>query len=189
MFKWMFLPLKRYAEFSGRSRRKEFWLFTLFSICAFYLVTLPFVMLVGEAMREVSPDVFEELMEEEPATAAEVFRLFAVILEPIPTGALIASFAVIVIFWLAIIVPTLALSVRRFQDCNIAGKWFWICFIVSFIPLIGGFGSLAIFIIAGFLPGTPEENRFGENPREESPTLPPLMDEPHAPPPQIWPAS
>jgi uncharacterized membrane protein YhaH (DUF805 family) len=28
---WMLLPLKRYFEFSGRSRRKEYWMFTLFS--------------------------------------------------------------------------------------------------------------------------------------------------------------
>ena len=26
---WMFMPLKRYAEFSGRSRRMEFWMFQL----------------------------------------------------------------------------------------------------------------------------------------------------------------
>lgn len=26
---WMLLPLKRYAEFSGRSRRKEYWMFVL----------------------------------------------------------------------------------------------------------------------------------------------------------------
>ena len=26
---WMTMPLKRYAEFSGRSRRKEYWMFTL----------------------------------------------------------------------------------------------------------------------------------------------------------------
>ena len=26
----MFLPFKRYADFSGRSARKEYWLFTLF---------------------------------------------------------------------------------------------------------------------------------------------------------------
>ncbi|MFM6854745.1 MAG: DUF805 domain-containing protein [Sphingopyxis sp.] len=26
---WMLLPLKRYADFSGRSRRKEFWMFYL----------------------------------------------------------------------------------------------------------------------------------------------------------------
>jgi len=26
---WMLMPLKRYADFSGRSRRKEYWMFTL----------------------------------------------------------------------------------------------------------------------------------------------------------------
>lgn len=26
---WMLLPLKRYADFSGRSRRKEYWMFLL----------------------------------------------------------------------------------------------------------------------------------------------------------------
>ena len=29
---WMILPLKRYADFSGRSRRKEYWMFFLFTI-------------------------------------------------------------------------------------------------------------------------------------------------------------
>ena len=30
VFEWMTLPYRRYAEFSGRSRRKEYWLFVLF---------------------------------------------------------------------------------------------------------------------------------------------------------------
>jgi len=30
--KWMILPLRRYAEFGGRSRRKEYWMFYLFGI-------------------------------------------------------------------------------------------------------------------------------------------------------------
>jgi len=29
---WMILPLKRYGEMSGRSRRKEYWMFTLFNV-------------------------------------------------------------------------------------------------------------------------------------------------------------
>ncbi len=29
---WMILPLKRYAEFGGRSRRMEYWMFFLFSV-------------------------------------------------------------------------------------------------------------------------------------------------------------
>lgn len=35
---WMILPLKRYFDFSGRSRRKEYWMFVLFTIiCSFAL--------------------------------------------------------------------------------------------------------------------------------------------------------
>jgi uncharacterized membrane protein YhaH (DUF805 family) len=29
VMEWMTLPLKRYADFSGRSRRKEYWMFIL----------------------------------------------------------------------------------------------------------------------------------------------------------------
>ena len=29
IMEWMILPYKRYFDFSGRSRRKEYWLFTL----------------------------------------------------------------------------------------------------------------------------------------------------------------
>ena len=29
---WMLLPLRRYLEVSGRSRRKEYWLFVLFTV-------------------------------------------------------------------------------------------------------------------------------------------------------------
>lgn len=29
---WMLMPLRRYAEFSGRSRRKEYWMYVLFLI-------------------------------------------------------------------------------------------------------------------------------------------------------------
>lgn len=31
---WMLMPLKRYAEFSGRSRRMEYWMFFLFTLIA-----------------------------------------------------------------------------------------------------------------------------------------------------------
>ena len=32
MLEWMLMPYRRYADFSGRSRRKEYWMFTLFSV-------------------------------------------------------------------------------------------------------------------------------------------------------------
>lgn len=40
---WMLLPYKRYFEFTGRSRRKEYWMFTLLQILiALAIVALAF---------------------------------------------------------------------------------------------------------------------------------------------------
>jgi len=192
MFKWMFLPLKRYVEFSGRSRRKEYWSFTLFFIFAAHLVSFPLFYMMTEAFLNLSPTELQELVEEEPETMGEVYlmpvRMFGIIFREIPSGPLIASLAVIALFWLGTAVPTLALHVRRFHDANIESKWYWLCFASCFVPFLGGVGSLAILIIAGFLPGTPGTNKFGDNPRGEE--LPPFpTNEPVPPPPQIWPAS
>lgn len=35
---WMIMPLKRYAAFQGRSRRREFWMFSLFKSLALILM-------------------------------------------------------------------------------------------------------------------------------------------------------
>src|SRR5262245_15436285 len=32
VMEWAILPLKRYAEFTGRSRRKEYWMFVLLTL-------------------------------------------------------------------------------------------------------------------------------------------------------------
>ena len=40
---WMFLPLKRYADFQGRSLRLEYWLFQLGQWILFSLLALPLV--------------------------------------------------------------------------------------------------------------------------------------------------
>ena len=37
MLEWMILPLWRYVEFGGRSRRKEFWLFALLVVAIWLL--------------------------------------------------------------------------------------------------------------------------------------------------------
>lgn len=38
---WMFVPLRRYADFKGRSRRKEYWSFMLFQIAVYALAVTP----------------------------------------------------------------------------------------------------------------------------------------------------
>lgn len=36
-FGWMTLPIRRYADFTGRSCRKEFWMFQLLYVCLFFV--------------------------------------------------------------------------------------------------------------------------------------------------------
>ncbi|AWH53489.1 DUF805 domain-containing protein [Stenotrophomonas sp. ESTM1D_MKCIP4_1] len=72
-------------------------------------------------------------------------------------GLMIAMGVLFVLFWLATIVPVIAVTVRRLHDCNQSG---WL-YLLSFVP----FGGLVIFVFT-LLPGTPEENRFGPVPPE-----------------------
>jgi uncharacterized membrane protein YhaH (DUF805 family) len=37
---WYLLPWKRFAEFGGRSRRKEYWMFTLFNMAIAIVLTI-----------------------------------------------------------------------------------------------------------------------------------------------------
>lgn len=37
---WMFMPYRRYADFSGRSRRKEYWMFVLFTVIVYMAILL-----------------------------------------------------------------------------------------------------------------------------------------------------
>ena len=38
---WMFEPLRRYADFKGRSRRKEYWSFVLLQMIVYLLAAIP----------------------------------------------------------------------------------------------------------------------------------------------------
>ena len=59
------------------------------------------------------------------------------------------------IVWLAVIVPTLAVAVRRLHDLD--KPWVWI--LLGLIPVVG------LYLIYLFVqPGTPGPNQFGENP-------------------------
>lgn len=91
---WFIKALKQYADFSGRARRKEYWMFILFFFI-FYLITVFVSGMIGSFL---------------------------------PAG----------IFILAMIIPSLAVSVRRMHDSNRAG-WFILVPIYSFyLSLISG---------------------------------------------------
>ena len=113
---WMLMPLKRYAEFSGRSRRKEYWMFYLLIIIV-YVVLAILGSLVGESVG----------------------------------GILIGIFA------LGIIIPAIAVQVRRFHDQDKSG-WF---VLLGLIPLVGGI----IVLVFMCLEGTRGPNQYGPDPK------------------------
>ena len=104
------------------------------------------------------------------ATRAEFwwFALFVLLAELIPYIGLFASlpstgedasgiyflFAALVgVIWLGLILPYLAVAVRRLHDTNRSGWWYFI----SFVPCIG-FIWLIILLVT---PSTPGPNQYG----------------------------
>ena len=121
---WMLMPLRRYADFSGRSSRKEYWMFTLFIFLVMMaLLALGFV--IGGGMGEGgTPGI---------------------------------SLIMVVIFGLSIIVPSIAVQVRRFHDQDKSG---WMV-LLGFIPYVG---SLIVLVFM-CLEGTRGENKYGPDPK------------------------
>ncbi|WP_034160272.1 DUF805 domain-containing protein [Sphingomonas sp. ERG5] len=126
---WMLLPLKRYADFSGRSRRKEYWMFAL-GLLIFYAVLTALIVMAGgfgSPAEGRGPSAF---------------------------GWILITLSVLAV--LALVVPSIAVQVRRFHDQDKSG-WF---VLISLIPYVGGF----IVLVFMCLPGTSGTNRFGPDP-------------------------
>ncbi|AZR34195.1 membrane protein [Xanthomonas vasicola] len=66
--------------------------------------------------------------------------------------------AVIMLFVLALIVPGIAVTVRRLHDQDKSGWFYLICL----VPYVGAFVLLVFMCIEG----TPGPNRYGENPKQ-----------------------
>lgn len=84
---WMILPFKRYADFQGRSRRKEYWMFQL-GIILMYIAAAVLIGITGAVLGDT-------------ASSIVTLPLFLVVL--------------------AIIVPALAVTVRRLHDQDKSG--------------------------------------------------------------------
>lgn len=62
------------------------------------------------------------------------------------------------IYGLAVLIPTIAVSVRRLHDTERSGWWL----LISLIPLIG----TIVIIVFMVLDSKPGENQYGANPKE-----------------------
>ena len=62
------------------------------------------------------------------------------------------------VFALAMLIPALAVSVRRLHDTDRSGWWF----LINFIPLIGAI----VFLVFTVQDSKPGENQYGSNPKD-----------------------
>lgn len=150
---WIKEPFRRCFDYSGRSRRMEYWSYALF-----VFVTMSVIGFIETKMgwsRPAAPGASPGDRE----------------------GGILSS-----IVMLALVIPGLAVAVRRLHDSDRAGWWlalpaapilFWI------VALIGEFNSPDLFkpvvvaivvaplIVLAFmcLPGTRGPNRFGPDPK------------------------
>lgn len=114
-FNYYLEAFQKYADFDGRTRRKEFWWFFLFNIIAMMIVKI-----VDNSM-----DGLEVLGK---------------------------------IYFLAVLIPTIAISIRRLHDTNHSGWWI----LINFIPVVGNI----IFLVFLLTDSYPTKNQYGENPKK-----------------------
>ncbi len=119
---WYLTVLKKYAVFTGRARRKEYWLFILFNLIV--ELVLSSIQWIIEAAVDIDINLLTS------------------------------------IYGLAVLIPSLAVSVRRLHDTNRSGFWLFI----ALVPLVG-FIVLLVFTIQD---GQHGENKYGPNPKEIS---------------------
>lgn len=133
---WMLLPLRRYARFSGRARPKEYWMFILFLLLCFIAIG------IVEGLLGLSTT--EHWVRRGPWW--------------FDTGYHTRGGSLTGLFGLAILIPWLAVAVRRLHDTDRSGFWL----LIIFFPLIGSLVLLVFFIMSG----TRGPNRFGPDPVE-----------------------
>lgn len=117
---WYLEVLKKYAVFSGRARRKEYWYFTLFST----LISLALA-LIDSQLGTFNSEAGTGLL-----------------------GGL---------YSLAVLIPGIAVSVRRLHDTDHSGWWLFL----ALVPCIGAI-VLFVFTVTDSTPGT---NEYGPSPK------------------------
>ncbi len=132
---------RRYTDFQGRSARAEYWWVVLFQLLAYIIFGTLFIILGGG---------FEAIDGAIDGGGA------------LPAGASIIG-GIVLLFMLAVLIPNIALAVRRFHDLNQTGWLYLVFVIVGIIPLIGILASLGM-IIWFCIRGTVGPNKYGEDP-------------------------
>lgn len=148
---WFIDAFYKFAVFRGRSSRAAFWWFVLFG------VLFNIVLGIGDSLLDTSKafNLGSRLPQVLQANVAEMEELRQML-----TFGLLES-----IYLLLLLIPGLALLIRRLHDVGRSGWWFWI----GLVPFLG-VAVLFIFTLLGSQTGTnkygpnPYDNEFGSNP-------------------------
>ena len=126
MNRFLTILKEHYADFNGRARRKDYWVFTLWSA----IISFVLCFLVGFPLRFSGVD--------------DAISLSIV-------------YGIVYLFGLAILLPSIALGVRRLHDIGKSGLWYLSCL----VPVAGSI-LLLIFFCRDSQPGP---NKWGANPK------------------------
>ncbi|MBX7248574.1 MAG: DUF805 domain-containing protein [Caulobacteraceae bacterium] len=129
----MFQPLRKYADFQGRARRSEYWLFVLFEFLLMIAFLVVFTVVAAAAPRDQSGQV-----------------------SGMATGIGGGLAIVGLLLFLALLVPRLAVLVRRLHDSGNSG---WLALLVI-VP----FGAIVLLVFT-LLDGTAGPNTYGPDPK------------------------
>ncbi|QDE31047.1 MULTISPECIES: DUF805 domain-containing protein [Shewanella] len=116
---WYLKVLKQYFDFSGRARRKEYWMFGLISAVISIILTLV----------DMGVGLYSDIYG----------------------AGLLSS-----VYSLAILIPSLAVSVRRLHDSDHSGWWL----LLVLIPILG-----ILIILAVMCFNSKDDNEYGPNPK------------------------
>jgi len=112
--------LKKYAVFTGRATRKEYWMFILWNFIVSIVLGIV-ISIIDSAIKSQALTVISTL------------------------------------YSLAVLIPTLAVFVRRLHDTNHSAWWFFI----NLIPFVGQI-ILLVFLVQDT---QPIDNKYGTNPK------------------------
>lgn len=128
---------KKYAQFSGRASRSEYWWIALFMFLVYALFTV-LISTVGS-----------EVVSSNTVSSATSYSYSA---RSEPNGLGIFLSLLFLVFLLAHIIPSIALAVRRLHDVNMSG----FLYLLSLIPFLGSLILLVFYV----LPPNPAGARF-----------------------------
>lgn len=117
---WYLDVLRNFADFSGRARRKEYWMFFLINLLISFAL----------AIVDIAFGMFSD--------SAGIGLLGG-------------------IYGLAVLIPSLAVSVRRLHDVGYSGWWL----LIGLVPILGAIALLVLLVLDSKV----ETNAYGRSPK------------------------